>query len=59
MSHIIRPKMAIIRRHRGQYNMQMSISYLKRYEIYFMGSKIDVFYPLGPKAKIGEIHSLV
>ena len=32
-----------------QYNMQMSISYLKRYEIYFMGSKIDDFLSLGTK----------
>ena len=45
---------------KGWYDVKMSISYLKRYEIYFMGRKIDeFFYPLGPKAKIGEIHSLV
>ena len=39
--------------------MIYSISYSKRYGIYFMGSEIDDFYPLRPKAKIGEIHSLV
>ena len=39
----------------------MCISYLERYEVYFMGvvKLMSFFYPLGPKAKIGEIHSFV
>ena len=40
---------------------KMCISYLERYEVYFMGvvKLMSFFYPLGPKGKIGEIHSFV